>query len=195
MELAAEFERAGEEADPLGSARLSSSALAILNAKMRTIWANPAALKHTNRKSVVPRPRWIDLSAWEQSSIRKTLAELGARYRDRVRAGSPQKIDQDTLVMELADIFAEFAKLNCRWDRIPKKLIPRVIKFIRTALAPFASSTLVSLGALKTRYLNLKMYERRSWPPFKPGPKRIRRRPDPSKARYVSAKRGQAEKT
>ncbi len=77
-------------------------------------------------------------------------------HQSFVRRGQPNKSDQDTLLDGIADIYVEFAKLDCHRYDLPHAENSRFIQFTYWALRPFFGLTEASLKAISKRWKRLK---------------------------------------
>jgi len=81
---------------------------------------------------------------------------LAHYHQSFVRRQQPVKIDQNTLIEGLADIYIEFAGLDCGRYELAHAKNARFIKFIYLAMRPFFALTEASLASVSKRWKRLK---------------------------------------
>lgn len=155
-ELAASFREVAKARDPLDPDLYRGAVAAELNAAARAFWKAGKWPRAINR----PHPiRGMSSDLLTQDELRAVRAEakrLAAYHRSFVRRQAPNKLDQDTLLEGLADIFLEFAKLDCGRHELPHSENSRFIQFVHGAVRPFFGSTEMSPKAIARRWKRLK---------------------------------------
>ena len=155
-ELAERFRAIAASDDPLNPELCSGIVLAELNAAARGKWARRI------RKGLINRPhplRGISsdmLSEENLAEVREMALHLVDYHQSFVRRGQPNKSDQNTLLDGIANIYVEFAKLNCHRYDLPHAENSRFIQFAYRALRPFFGLTEASLKAISKRWKRLK---------------------------------------
>lgn len=155
-ELAERFRAIAASDDPLNPELCSGIVLAELNAAARGKWARRI------RKGLINRPhplRGISsdmLSEENLVEVREMALHLADYHQSFVRRGQPNKSDQNTLLDGIADIYVEFAKLDCHRYDLPHAENSRFIQFAYRALRPFFGLTEASLKAISKRWKRLK---------------------------------------
>ena len=90
----------------------------------------------------------------------KKLRHTGTHERifvdETVRGSTERASDQDTLLDGIADIYVEFAKLDCHRYDLPHAENSHFIQFTYRALRPFFGLTEASLKAISKRWKRLK---------------------------------------
>lgn len=90
-------------------------------------------------------------------ALLRQLALQVARYHQGfVRRGAPTKSDQETILLELADIYCRFAGLSCGRYELPHAVNSRFIAFAHIAMRPFFDQTEVTPKALSHCWKKLK---------------------------------------
>ncbi len=155
-ELAERFSAIEVEDYPLNSELCSGIVLGKLNTAARGIWARRMSNGLINR----PHPlRGISsdmLSDKDLAEVREMALHLANFHQSFVRRGQPNKSDQDTLLDGIADIYVEFAKLDCHRYDLPHAENSRFVKFVHLALRPFFGLTEASLASISKRWKRLK---------------------------------------
>ena len=155
-ELAERFRAIAASDDPLNPELCSGIVLAELNAAARGKWARRI------RKGLINRPhplRGISsdmLSEENLVEVREMALHLVDYHQSFVRRGQPNKSDQDMLLDGIANIYVEFAKLDCLRYDLPHAENSRFIQFAYRALRPFFGLTEASLKAISKRWKRLK---------------------------------------
>lgn len=176
---ASEFRKIAKAKNPLDPSVCSVSALGMLNARARKTWAKRLAVRPLNRKYHLIGVEWDMLSEWQQNSVREMALDLAREHQQRVRAGAPQKADQDTLMIGLAEIFLTHTEQQIDPLDLPAAADSVFISFVRAALAPFFDTTLVTKKALSNRWARIKREAKSDPGPIKPVKRIIRRRSKP----------------
>lgn len=155
-ELAERFRAIAVADDPLNSELCSGIVLGKLNTAARGKWARRMSNGLINR----PHPlRGISsdmLSDKDLAEVREMALHLANFHQSFVRRGQPNKSDQDTLLDGIADIYVEFAKLDCHRYDLPHAKNSRFVKFVHLALRPFFGLTEASLASISKRWKRLK---------------------------------------
>ena len=118
-ELAKCFRTIAGSDDPLNPELCSGIVLAELNAAARGKWARRI------RKGLINRPHPIRgipselLTEEELADVRQIALHLANFHQSFVQRKQPNKIDQDTLVEGIADIYVEFAGLDYSRYELP----------------------------------------------------------------------------
>ena len=142
--------------DPLNPELCSGIVLAELNAAARGKWARRI------RKGLINRPHPIRgipselLTEEELADVRQIALHLANFHQSFVQRKQPNKIDQDTLVEGIADIYVEFAGLDYSRYELPHAKNARFVKFVHLALRPFFGLTEASLASISKRWKRLK---------------------------------------
>ena len=155
-ELAKCFRTIAGSDDPLNPELCSGIVLAELNAAARGKWARRI------RKGLINRPHPIRgipselLTEEELADVRQIALHLANFHQSFVQRKQPNKIDQDTLVEGIADIYVEFAGLDYSRYELPHAKNARFVKFVYLALRPFFGLTEASLASISKRWKRLK---------------------------------------
>jgi hypothetical protein len=155
-ELAKRFRAIAASDDPLNTELCSGVALAELNAAARSKWAGRI------RKGLINRPHPIRgaatelLTDQELVDVREMASRLAQYHQSFVRRQQPNKLDQDTLVEGMADIYIEFTGLEHGRYELPHAKNARFIKFVYLAMRPFFGLTEASLASISKRWKRLK---------------------------------------
>ena len=155
-ELVERFRAIAVSDDPLNPELCSGIVLAKLNAAARGKWARRI------RKGLINRPyplRGISsefLTEEDLADVREMALHLAHYHQSFVRRQQPIKVDQNTLIEGLADIYIEFAGLDCGRYELAHAKNARFIKFIYLAMRPFFALTEASLASVSKRWKRLK---------------------------------------
>ena len=155
-ELAKQFHLLSAADNPLDPRLYSGTVAAELNAKARLKWSSRTRRRRLNRPHPICGTRWELLSEDDQGLVREMTRELARYHQSFVRREAPTKVDQDTLVAGLADIFIDFARMDCGRYELPHAERSHFIRFAHCALRPFFGSTEVSAKSLSRRWQRLK---------------------------------------
>lgn len=155
-ELAVRFRAIANSDDPLNSELCNGIVLTKLNHAARRKWARQFRTGRINRPHPIRGMRSEDLTAEELNDVRGMAAHLATYHQSFVRREQPRKIDQDTLIEELADIFIEFAGLSCDRYDLAHAAGSRFIKFVYVAMRPFYGLTEASIASISKRWKRLK---------------------------------------
>jgi len=155
-ELAKCFRTIAGSDDPLNPELCSGIVLAELNAAARSKWARRM------RKGLINRPHPIRgvssdfLTEEDLADVREMALHLAHYHQSFVRRQQPIKVDQNTLIEGLADIYIEFAGLDCGRYELAHAKNARFIKFVHLAMRPFFALTEASLASVSKRWKRLK---------------------------------------
>ncbi len=155
-ELAERFRAIAASDNPRNPELCSGIVLAEMNAAARGKWARRI------RKGLINRPhplRGISsdmFSDKDLAEVREMALHLANFHQSFVRRGQPNKSEQDTLLDGIADIYVEFAKLDCHRYELPHAKNARFVKFVYLALRPFFGLTEASLASISKRWKRLK---------------------------------------
>lgn len=155
-ELAERFRAIAASDDPLNSKLCFGIVLTELNQAARRKWARRVRKGQINR----PHPlRGIPsefLTEEDLADVREMALHLAHYHQSFVRRQQPIKVDQNTLIEGFADIYIEFAGLDCGRYELAHAKNARFIKFIYLAMRPFFALTEASLASVSKRWKRLK---------------------------------------
>ncbi len=155
-ELAKCFRTIAGSDDPLNPELCSGIVLAELNAAARSKWARRM------RKGLINRPHPIRgvssdfLTEEDLADVRQMALHLASFHQSFVQRKQPIKIDQNTLIEGIADIFIESAGLDSGRYELPHAKNARFVKFVYLALRPFFGLTEASTASISKRWKRLK---------------------------------------
>lgn len=155
-ELDKQFRTIAEADDPLHASICFETAYAELNAAVRRRWNERGQRDRMDRPVSLLGKTSDMLSCEEIEDVRETARHLAQFHQSLVRAGAPNKIDQDTLLEGIADIFVRFAQLGCHPYELPHSKDSRFITFAFLAIRPFFPVTEASKSAISKRWKRLK---------------------------------------
>ena len=153
--LAEQFRRIAAAEDPLDPELCSGIALTMLNAAARRRWTSRVHrkdLRPTSLRGVSTSSLFADAIA----EIREMALHLAGYHQSSIRSGHPGKLDQDTLLEGIADIYIFFSNLDCHRYDLPHSPNSRFIRFAHFAMRPFFAHTEASKSALFNRWKRLK---------------------------------------
>jgi hypothetical protein len=90
------------------------------------------------------------------ADVRGLALHLADYHQSFVRRQQPVKIDQDTLIERLADIYIEFAGLDCGRYELAHAKNSLFIQFAYLAMRPFFGLTEASAASISKRWKRLK---------------------------------------
>lgn len=155
-ELAKRFRAIAASKDPLNPKLCSEIVLTELNQAARVKWARRLRKRLINRPHPIRGVPSEFLTEEELSDVRQMALHLARYHQSFVRRQRPDKIDQNTLLHSLADIYLEFAKLSCDRYCLPHALNSRFVRFVHLAMRPFFDLTEASLKSISHRWKRLK---------------------------------------
>ena len=155
-DLAEQFRLIAAADNPLDPRLYNGSVAAELDAKARVRWSSRGRKRRLNRPQPLRNTSWEFLTTEDQDLVREMSRELARYHQSFVRREAPRKSDQDTLIAGLADIFIDYARLDCGRHELPHAENSHFIRFADHALRPFFGATEVSLNSLSKRWKRLK---------------------------------------
>lgn len=155
-DLSKRFQAIAIAGDPLDPDLCNGIVLTKLNHAARAKWARRFKTEGINRPHPIRGLRAEDLTAEELSDVKEMAAHLAQYHRSFVRREQPRKIDQDTLIEELADIFCEFAGLTTDRYKLGHAVGSHFVRFAYSAMRPFFELTEASLASISKRWKRLK---------------------------------------
>lgn len=164
-ELAEQFQAIASSDVPLLTSINLEATFAELNAAVCLRWRGRGRQDQMDRPISLLGKTSDLLSCEEIQDIRMTARHLAQFHQSLVRAGAPNKIDQDTLLEGVADIFVRFAQLSCHPSDLPHSKDSHFITFAFLAMRPFFAVTEVSKSAISKRWKRLKDKFQDSPPP------------------------------
>lgn len=177
-DLAASFKRMGQARNPIAPEVCSGDIAKIFQRKLAMHWARKARTQDAKNSLELDHLDWDQLTSQERFEIRRMARDLAVYHRGFISQHRPRKDRLDTLLWELADIFARHAGRNDSVLLLPSAERSLFIQFCHVALkplsgrdAPFDPSE-VSLRALSRRWFRLIKHAREDPGPVKPRPRR-----------------------
>lgn len=155
-DLAKQFRQIAKAKDPLDPKHCYGLALTGLNMAARRRWTSRRRQRPMNRPHPLRDITSDFLSADEIAEVREMALHLAAYHQSFVRRGQRNKLDQDTLLDGIADIFIRFAQLDCHPYDLPHSVNTPFVKFAYTAMRPFFARTEASKSAISKRWKRLK---------------------------------------
>jgi hypothetical protein len=142
--------------DPLDRRICYGTALAELNAKARSKWTSRRHNRRFNRPHMLLGVTSDFLTQIERADIKEFAFELAAYHQAQIRRERPAKIDQDTLLDGLADIYLSHTNSAQHRYELPHSIRSHFIRFCHAVLRPFFPLTELSPKALSNRWNGLK---------------------------------------
>jgi hypothetical protein len=155
-ELARQFRAIAASDDLLDRRICHGTALAELNAKARSEWTNRRHHRRLNRPHMLLGVTSDFLTQIERTDLKKFALELAAYHQAQIKRERPTKIDQDTLLDGLADIYLSHTNSSQHRYELPHSVRSHFIQFCHTVLRPFFPLTELSPKALSNRWKGLK---------------------------------------
>lgn len=158
-ELARHYRAIGEADDPFRKGLITRSIVCTeLNALARA--RRPRRQRTQHRYRVAPQSSgekpFLEEVEENLAMLRELARTLADYHQSFVHRGAPQKSVQDTLLIELSNIYLEFTGLPIDRFELPHSRLSRFIKFAYAALRPFLSPIELSETALYHRWKRLK---------------------------------------
>lgn len=155
-DLAKQFRQIATAKDPLDPKLCYGLALTGLNMAARRRWTLRRRQRPMNRPDPLRDITSDLLSTDEIAEVREMALHLAAYHQSFVRRGQPNKLDQDTLLDGIAEIYIRFADMDCHPYDLPHSVNTPFIKFAYTVMRPFFAQTEGSKGAISKRWKRLK---------------------------------------
>ncbi|MBA3325082.1 MAG: hypothetical protein H0T41_07425 [Rhodobacteraceae bacterium] len=149
--LALGYRRMAEAPDPLDPAVCTAELRLGLNRQLHLHWSSRWRREGRGEKASLAAVDWAALSAGEQEEIRGMARHLATWHGSHVRRGAPHKNVLDTLLEQLALIYAQHSGLKEGHHDLPYAPASRFLQFASLALAPFFAASEVSAVALARR--------------------------------------------
>lgn len=154
--LAEQFRNIAKADDPLDPKLCFGIALTKLNQAARGRWTGRRRRRPMNRPHPLRDIKSDSLTADEIADVREMALHLARYHQSFIHRGQPNKLDQDTLLDGIADIYIRFAKLNCDRYDLPHTVNTRFITFAYKAMRPFFAQTEATKSALSKRWKRMK---------------------------------------
>lgn len=154
-ELASQCRLIAEADDPLDRSVFHGIVSTELADKLRIKWTSRRH-RRLNRPHVLLGMTTDLLSDSERSEIKMAALELEAYHLAQVRRERPIKIDQDTALDGLAEIFLTHIRSSEHRYKLPHSVRSHFIRFCHAVLRPFFPLTEVGPKALSNRWKKLK---------------------------------------
>lgn len=155
-ELAKQCRLIAQADDPLDRSIFHGVVRTELMDKLRIKWTSRHHRRRLNRPHILLGMTSDFLSDSERSDIKEAALELEAYHLAQVRRERPTKIDQDTALDGLADIFLIHTCSSQHRDELPHSVRSHFIRFCHAVLRPFFPLTEVSPKALSNRWQKLR---------------------------------------
>ena len=155
-ELAEGFRAIAASDDPLGPDICSGVVLTELNQAARCKWARKLKKGQINRPYPLRGTPSEFLTEDDLADVRGLALHLADYHQSFVRRQQPVKFDQNTLIERLADIYIEFAGLDCGRYELAHAKNSRFIQFVYLAMRPFFGLTEASTTSISKRWKRLK---------------------------------------
>lgn len=155
-ELAKQYRAIAASDDPLNSKLCSGIVITELNQAARRKWARRVRKGQINRPHPLRGITSEFLTEDDFADVREMALHLADYHQSFVRRQQPIKIDQNTLIERFADIYIDFAELDCDRYELPHAESARFIQFIYLAMRPFFGPTEASLASISKRWKRLK---------------------------------------
>jgi hypothetical protein len=173
-DLADGFMRMARAANPLSPHVCSGVIAEVFQRKLQTYRSRSARRLVGKKKPLAPHLKWHQLTHDERSNIRRLASDLAVYHRGFVRPHRPRKDRLDTLLWQLADLYARYAGWRENLLFLASAERSLFIQFCHVALRPlsgrdatFAISE-VSVQALSRRWNRLLQKARENPPAFRP---------------------------
>jgi hypothetical protein len=140
-----------EAPDPLDPAICTGELRSGLNRQVHARWSPRWRKEGRGERASLDAVTWASLSPGEQEEIRGMARHLEAWHGSHVRRGAPHKNVLDTLLEQLALIYAQHSGLEVGHHDLPYAPASRFLQFAALALAPFFAPHETSPVALARR--------------------------------------------
>jgi hypothetical protein len=155
-ELARQCRLIAEADDPLDRSIFHGVVRTELTDKLRIKWTSRPHRRRLNRPHILLGMTSDFLSDSERSDIKEAALELEAYHLAHVRRERPIKLDQDTALDGLADIFLNHTCSSQHRYELPHSVRSHFVRFCHAVLRPFFPLTEVSPKALSNRWKKLR---------------------------------------
>jgi hypothetical protein len=159
-DLVKQFRAMAASDDPLNRRICYGVALAELEAAARRKWTSRRYSRPINRSYMLLGITSDLLIEAERADVKQFANELAEYHQAQIMRQRPPKIDQDTLLDGLADIYLKHTKSSKHPYELSHSVRSYFILFCRAVLRPFFPLTEVSPKALSNRWSNLKKQHR-----------------------------------
>jgi hypothetical protein len=156
LDFVKEFRAIAVSDGPLDPSIYSRMALAKLNEAARCEWTSRRYKRRVNRPDRLLSVTSEFLTEAERADVRRFALELAAYHQAQIKRQRPAKIDQDTLLDGLADIYLKHTGSSKHPYELPHSVRSNFVLFCHAILRPFFPLTEVSPKALSNRWNNLK---------------------------------------
>jgi hypothetical protein len=163
LDLVKQFRAIAASDDPLNRRICYGVALAELNAAAYSKWTSRRYKRLINRPHMLLGVTSDFLTEEERSDIKLFAIELATYHQAQIKRQRPTKIDQDTLLDGLADIYLKHTGSSKHPYELPHSVRSYFILFCHAVLRPFFPLTEVSPKALSNRWKNLKKQHFTQW--------------------------------
>jgi hypothetical protein len=156
LDLVEQLQTIAASDDPLDRSICYGLALAELNAAARNKWTSRRYNRRINRRHMLLDVTFDFLTERERADVKEFALQLAAYHRLQIKRQRPAKIDQDTLLDGLADIYLKHTGSSKHPYELPHSVRSNFVLFCHAILRPFFPLTEVSPKALSNRWNNLK---------------------------------------
>jgi hypothetical protein len=154
--LWAAYLKAARSADLLSREISGPDLRAGLHGLARVRWAGRAARQRGVQRQSLVRATWTELNEVERAEVRQMARDLALMEKSKITRGAPQKVELDTVILGLADIFIEHAELQRSADDLSDAPSSIFISFCAVALRRVRDASEVSPQALGSRWERIK---------------------------------------
>jgi hypothetical protein len=172
-DLANGLTKMARASNPLSQEVCSGEIAKRFQRKLAIHWARKARAQGGRNSLKVDHPNWHQLTRQEQFEIRRMAGDLAHYHRGLVPPRRPRKNALDTLLWELADMFARYSGRNDSILTLPSAERSLFIQFCHLALRPRSEGDValdkseVSVQALSERWRRLKTHAESEPPTFR----------------------------
>jgi len=149
--------------DPLDPRICHGTALAELNAAARAKWTSRRHNRRLNRPHMLLGVTSDLLTQTERADLKALALDLAAYHQAQIKRQRPRKVDQDTLLDGLADIFLSHTGSSQHRYELPHSVRSHFIRFCHEVLRPFFPLTEASPKALSNRWSKLRTAHFTPW--------------------------------
>jgi hypothetical protein len=166
LEIAGQFARLADAPNPLDPSWCTDALRPEMNGMILNRWSARWRREGRGDRASIRKVRWETLTDAEKAEIRAMARNLSAFHKSMAPAQRPRKNDIDTVLLLLAEIFADHTSYPHDPGKLPHSPGSLFIRFASEALRPFFDPSEVSEVALAHRWQRQKVGVHRA----RPGP-------------------------
>jgi len=159
LDFVKEFHAIAASDGPIDPRIYSRMVIAKLNAAVRGKWTSRRYKWRVNRPDALLSVTSEFLTEAERDDVKQFANELEAYHQAQIKRQRPAKIDQDTLLDGLADIYLRHTGSSKHPYELPHSVRSHFILFCHAVLRPFFPLTETSTKALSNRWHKLRQQQ------------------------------------